>query len=197
MNRFRTLLGGAVASSLLIGLMAGGGALASDRIPVSSLDDVNLSVANRIGAVDNVVVAMNGRLGRILSALPEGHPPSPIFESLDATRSVFGTLVATIDSRLCNQDAILGSGDSSLADGDVYAGDPSSSGLLNQLGSVRRVLSEANGRLVRILGSHPPGPIDEARSGLITVRASVVAGYEGITGRLGDGIHPPSPCFDN
>ncbi len=183
-----------VASIVCLG--AGAHALGADRIPVSSVDDPNLSLVNRIGAVDNVVVAMDARLGRILSALPEGYPPAPILESLSATRSSLGTLIATVDTQLCNTDGVIGSGDASLADGDVYASDVTATGLTNQLGSVRAVLAEANGRLIRIAGAFPAGPpVREVQAALTAVRASSAAGYEAITDRLGDAIHPPSPCF--
>lgn len=91
---------------------------------------------------------------------------------------------------------MIGSGDASLADGDVYAADATATGLTNQLGSVSRVLAEANGRLVRISGAMPPGPpVDELHHALTAVRDSSAAGFEAITDRLGDGVHPPSPCF--
>lgn len=186
---------GPIVAALVILLTAGGTALASDRIPVSSVDDTSVSIANRIGAVDNVVVAMDGRLDRILAALPAGHPPSPIFESLAATRSSFGTLISTIDARLCTQDGVIGSGDASLADGDVYASDTSSTGLVNQLASVRSVTTELNGRMIRILGALPPGPpVREVQDALLDVRFDATSGFDAITGRLGDSIHPPSPC---
>lgn len=187
---------GVVSLAAIVSLGAGGTAFGTDRIPVTSVDDSSLSLVNRISAVDNVVVAMDARLERILAALPEGHPPAPIFESLTATRSSLGTLIFTIDTRLCTQDGVIGSGDASLTDGDIYASDASATGLTNQLGSVRNVLAEANGRLVRIIGSfpegYPPAPIVE---GLTAVRASSAAGFEAITDRLGDAVHPPSPCF--
>lgn len=181
----------------IVSLGAGANAFGADRIPVSSVDDGNLSIVNRIGAVDNVVVAMDGRLGRIFSALPEGHPPGPILEGLIATRSSLGTLIATIDTQLCDQDGVIGTGDASLADGDIYASDVTATGLANQLGSVRAVVAEANGRLVRIAGAYPPGPpVREVQVALTDVRASSAAGFEAITDRLGDAIHPPSPCFN-
>jgi hypothetical protein len=159
------------------------------------VDDPGLSIVNRIGAVDNVVVAMDARLGRILVALPVGHPPAPIFENLTATRSSLGVLIATIDTQLCNTDGVIGSGDASLADGDVYASDTTATGLTNQLGSVRAVLAEANGRLVRIAGAYPPGPpTREVQAALAVVRISSTAGFEAITDRLGDAIHPPASC---
>ncbi len=195
MPRFPVHLIGAISVAVIVGLGTIGTALAGDRIPVSSTDNTSLSLVNRIAAVDNVVVAMDGRLGRILTALPAGHPPSPIFESLTATRSSFGTLIGTIDAQLCNQD-VIGSGDASLADGDIYAADATSTGLVNQLGSVSRVLAEANGRLVRIGGAIPPGPpTDELHHALTAVRDSSAAGFEAITVSLSDGVHPPSPCF--
>ena len=195
MNRIRLFLTAILASTLVAASLLAAAVAAGDRIPVSSVDDTSISIANRIAAVDNVVVAVDGRLGRILGALPEGHPPAPIFESLTATRSSLDTIVGTIDARLCTTDGVIGSGDASLADGDVYASDTSSTGLLNQLSSVRGVLSEANGRLVRIYGAVPPGPPgDEARAALTAVRTHAVAGFDAIAGRLGDAIHPPSPC---
>jgi hypothetical protein len=185
-----------VSLASVVSLGAGANAFGADRIPVSSVDDASLSLVNRIGAVDDVVVAMDGRLGRILAALPEGYPPSPIFESLTGARSSLGTLIATIDTQLCNTDGVIGSGDASLVDGDVYASDVTATGLTNQLGSVRAVLAEANGRLVRIAGAYPAGPpVREVQAALTGVRASAAAGFEAITDRLGDAIHPPSPCF--
>jgi hypothetical protein len=171
------------------------GAVASDRVPVRSVDDASLSVVNRIGAVDNVVVAMDARIDRITGSLPEGHPPAPIFESLTATQASLHTLIATIDTRLCSQDATYGSGDASLADGDVFAEDRTTSGLTNQLGSVRTVLAEANGRLIRIIGSIPSGlPARELELALAAVRHTSAAGFDAIAIRLGVDIHPPSPC---
>lgn len=169
---------------------------AAARIPVSSVDDSGTSLVNRIGAVDNVVVAMGDRLDRILGSLAEGHPPAPIFESLVATRSSLEVLIGTIDNRICNTDGVIGSGDAALADSDAFAADASSTGILNQLSSVRGVIGEANGRLIRIYGVIPPGlPTAELRSALITVRGHAVADFEAIGSRLGDAIHPPSPCF--
>jgi hypothetical protein len=178
-----------------ISLLTAAGAFASDRVPVRSVDDTNLSIVNRIGAVENVVGAMDARIDRIIGSLPEGHPPSPIFESLTATQTSLHMLIATIDSRLCSQDATYGSGDASLADGDVFAEDRTSSGLANQLGSVRTVLAEANGRLVRVIGSMPPGsPTREIEDALMAVRHSSAAGFDAIAVRIGGDIHPPSPC---
>ena len=182
-----------VALAATLGLATAATTLgATDRIPVSSTDNTSLSIVNRIGAVDNVVVAMNGRLDRILgSVLPE-HPPVPIFE----TRSSLGTLIVTINAQLCNTDGVIGTGDASLADADVFAADLSATGLDNQLTSVSRVLAEANGRLVRILGSHPPSPIaPDVQVALNAVRNHAIAGFEAITSRLGDDVHPPSPCI--
>ena len=185
-----------VSLASIVGLGAVANTLGADRIPVASVDDTNLSLVNRIGAVDNVVAAMDSRLGRILAALPAGYPPSPIYESLSSTRSSLGTLIATVDTQLCNTDGVSGSGDASLADGDVYASDATATGLTNQLGSVRAVLAEATGRLVRIAGAFPAGPpVREVQDALTAVRASSAAGFEAITDRLGDAIHPPSPCF--
>lgn len=195
MNRIRLFLAAVAASTVVASSLFAAAVAAGDRIPVSSVDDTSISIANRIGAVDNVVVAVDGRLGRILAALPEGRPPTPIFESLDATRVSLDGIIRTVDARLCTTDGVIGSGDASLADGDVYASDSSSTGLLNQLSSVRGVLSEANGRLIRIYGAYPPGPsVDEARAALVAVRSHAVAGFEAISSRLGDAIHPPSPC---
>jgi hypothetical protein len=195
MSRFPARRLAAVALVLVATLGLGTAATAlgaTDRIPVSSTDNTSLSIVNRIGAVDNVVVAMDGRLERILAAVSPEHPPAPIFE----TRSSLGTLIGTIDAQLCNTDGVLGTGDASLADGDVFASDVSATGLANQLSSVSRVLVEANGRLVRILGSHPPSPIaPEVQSALGAVRGDAAAGFEAISGRIGDGVHPPSPCF--
>jgi hypothetical protein len=45
-------------------------------------------------------------------------------------------------------------------------------------------------------GAYPPGPpSNEVRTALISVRSNAVAGFEAITGRLGDATHPPGPCF--
>jgi len=192
MSRFPYRRLAAVALVATLSLATAATALgATDRIPVSSTDNTSLSIVNRIGAVDNVVLAMNGRLDRILgSVLPE-HPPAPIFEA----RSSLGTLIGTIDAQLCNTDGVIGTADASLADGDVFASDLSTTGLDNQLTSVSRVLVEANGRLVRILGSHPPSPIaPDVQNAMSAVRGHAAAGFEAITNRLGDAIHPPSPC---
>jgi hypothetical protein len=162
---------------------------------VRSVDDVSLSIVNRIGAVDNVVGAMDARIDRIVGSLPEGHPPSPILEGLTATQASFHTLIATIDSRLCSQDATYGAGDASLADADVFAEDRTSAGLTNQLGSVRTVLGEANGRLIGIIGFFAPGPpVRELEDALTAVRQSSAAGFDAIAVRIGTDIHPPSPC---
>lgn len=178
-----------------VSLAAATAALATDRVPVRSVDDTSLSIVNRIAAVDNVVGAMDSRLDRIIGSLPEGHPPAPIFESLTATQASLNTLIATIDTRLCSQDGTYGSGDASLADGDVFAEDLTTSGLTNQLGSVRTVLAEANGRLVRIIGSIPPGsPTFELDAALSAVRHTSAAGFDAIAVRIGGDIHPPSPC---
>jgi hypothetical protein len=192
MSRFPHRRLAAVAIVAILSLATAATALgATDRIPVSSTDNTSLSIVNRIGAVDNVVVAMNGRLDRILGSVLPLHPPAPIF----VTRSSLGTLIGTIDAQLCNTDGVVGTGDASLADGDVFASDLSTTGLDNQLTSVSRVLAEANGRLVRILGSHPPAPIaPDVQSALSAVRSHAAAGFEAITNRLGDEIHPPSPC---
>jgi hypothetical protein len=176
-------------------LLEASGAVAADRVPVRSVDDTSLSIVNRIAAVDNVVGAMDSRLDRIIGSLPEGHPPAPIFESLTATQASLNTLIATIDTRLCSQDGTYGSGDASLADGDVFAEDLTTSGLTNQLGSVRTVLAEANGRLVRIIGSIPAGPPTfELDAALSAVRHTSAAGFDAIAVRLGGDMHPPSPC---
>jgi hypothetical protein len=195
MTRFPARLVAIVSIFACISLLTAAGAVASDRVPVRSVDDASLSLVNRIGAVDNVVGAMDARIDRIIGSLPEGHPPAPIFESLTATQASLHTLIATIDTRLCSQDAAYGSGDASLADGDVFAEDQTASGLTNQLGSVRSVLSEANGRLIRIIGSFPPGPpTREIEDALTAVRHSSAAGFDAIAVRIGVEIHPPSPC---
>jgi hypothetical protein len=184
-----------VSLSAVIGLVASGTALGADRIPVSSVDNTTLSLVNRIGAVDNVVGAMDARIDRILGSLPEGQPPSPILEGLTAAQGSLHTLITTIDNRLCTTDGTIGSGDASLSDGDAFADDVTSNGLTNQLGAVRTVLAEANGRLVRIGGNFPSGPptveLDQALS---AVRHSSVAGFDAIAVRLGGDLHPPSPC---
>jgi hypothetical protein len=196
MPHIRARLVAVLSLTAVLGAGIGATVLAGDRIPVTSVDDTSLPVANRIGAVDNVVVTMDARLGRILAALPDGHPPAPIFESLVTTRSSLGSLIATIDTQLCNTDGVGGSGDASLSDGDLYASDTTATGLTNQLGSVRGVLAEANGRLVRIAGALPPGPpTHEVQTALSAVRASSAAGFEVITDRLGDAIHPPASCI--
>jgi hypothetical protein len=178
-----------------VSLAMAGSTLGTDRVPVKSVDDTSLSIVNRIGAADNVVGAMDARIDRIVGSLPEGHPPAPIFEGLTATQTSLHALIATIDTRLCFQDATYGSGDASLADGDVFAEDSTSSGLTNQLGSVRTVLAEANGRLVRVIGSMPSGPpVAELVDALTAVRHSASAGFDAIAVRLGGDIHPPSPC---
>jgi hypothetical protein len=178
-----------------VSLVTAAGAGASDRVPVQSVDDPGLSLVNRIGAVDNVVAAMDARIDRIIGSLPEGHPPAPIFESLTATQTSLHTLIATIDTRLCSQDGTYGSGDASLADGDVFAEDRTTTGLTNQLGSVRTVLAEANGRLIRIIGSMPPGPpVRELDDALMAVRQASAFGFDAIAVRIGVDIHPPSPC---
>jgi hypothetical protein len=194
-NRIRLFLTAILASTLVAGSLLAAAVAAGDRIPVSSVDDTSISIANRIAAVDNVVVAVDGRLGRILAAYPPGPPVVPVSDSLVATRQSLGVIINSVDARLCTTDGIIGTGDASLADGDIYASDSSSTGLLNQLSSVRGVLSEANGRLVRIYGAYPPGPpTDEVRAELTAVRTHAVAGFDAIASRLGDAIHPPSPC---
>ncbi len=181
-----------------ITLLTAAGAVASERVPVRSVDDASLSIVNRIGAVDNVVTAMDARIDRVIGSLPEGHPPSPIFESLTATQASLDTVIATIDARLCSQDAIFGSGDASLADGDVFAEDRTANGLTYQLASVRTVLAEANGRLIRVIGSMPPGPpVREIEDALTAVRSSSATGFDAIAVRIGVDIHPPSPCHSN
>jgi hypothetical protein len=195
MNRIRPFLAAVLASTIVAASLLAAAVAAGDRIPVSSVDDTSISIANRIGAVDNVVVAVDGRLDRILAALPPGPPVVPVSDGLVATRQSLGVIVNTVDARLCTTDGVIGTGDASLADGDVYASDSSSTGLLNQLSSVRGVLSEANGRLVRIYGAFPPGPpTDDVRAALTAVRTHAVAGFDAIASRLGDTIHPPSPC---
>jgi hypothetical protein len=195
MTRFPARLVAIVSIAACISLLTAAGAVASDRVPVRSVDDASLSFVNRIGAVDNVLGAMDARIDRIIRSMPEGHPPSPIFESLTATQASLHTLIATIDTRLCSQDAAYGSGDASLADGDVFAEDQTASGLTNQLGSVRSVLSEANGRLIRIIGSFPPGPpTREIEDALTAVRHSSAVGFDAIAVRIAVEIHPPSPC---
>ena len=194
MTRFPARLVTIVSIVACVSLSAGGVA-ASDRIPVQSVDDTSLSIGNRIGAVDNVVTAMDARIDRIIGSLPEGHPPAPIIQGLTLTQASLHTLIATIDSRLCSQDAAYGSGDASLADSDVFAEDRTSTGLTNQLGSVRTVLGEANGRLVRIIGSLPPGPpVREIEDALTAVRDSSAAGFDAIAIRIGVDIQPPSAC---
>jgi hypothetical protein len=195
MTRFPTRLVTIVSLVACVGLAAAPGAVAADRLPVRSVDDSSLSIANRIGAVNNVVIAMDARIDRIIGSLPEGHPPAPIFESLTATQASMHTVIATIDSRLCTQDTTYGTGDASLADGDVFAEDRTASGLTNQLGSVRTVLAEANGRLIRIIGSMPSGlPVQELDDALTAVRQTAAAGFDAIAIRIGTDIHPPSPC---
>lgn len=195
MTRFPARLVTIVSIVACLSLAAAAGAVAADRVPVQSVDDSSLSIVNRIGAVANVVGAMDARIDRIIGSLPEGHPPSPILESLTATQASLHTLIATIDTRLCSQDATYGSGDASLADGDVFAEDRTTSGLTNQLGSVRTVLAEANGRLIRIIGSYPPGPpTRELEDAVTAVRHSSAAGFDAIAVRIGLDIHSPSPC---
>jgi hypothetical protein len=195
MIRFPARLVTIVSLVACVSLAAAPGAFAADRLPVRSVDDSSLSIANRIGAVDNVVTAMDARIDRIIGSLPAGHPPSPIFEGLTATQASMHTLIATIDSRLCTQDATYGTGDASLADGDVFAEDRTAGGLTNQLGSVRTVLAEANGRLIRIIGSMPAGPpVSDLEAALTAVRHTAAAGFDAIAVRIGTDIHPPSPC---
>lgn len=195
MTRFPARLVTIVSIVACLSLAAVAGAVAADRVPVQSVDDSSLTIVNRIGAVDNVVRAMDARIDRIIGSLPEGHPPSPIFESLTATQASLHTLIATIDTRLCSQDATYGSGDASLADGDVFAEDRTTSGLINQLGSVRTVLAEANGRLIRIVASFPPGPpVRELDDALTAVRHTSAVGFDAIAVRIGVDLHPPSPC---
>jgi hypothetical protein len=195
MNRIPARLVTIVSMVACLSLATAAGSVASDRVPVQSVDDSSLSIVNRIGAVDNVVGAMDARIDRIIGSLPEGHPPAPIFESLTATQASLHTLIATIDSRLCSQDGTYGAGDASLADGDVFAEDRTTSGLTNQLGSVRTVLAETNGRLIRIIGSMPPGPpTREIEDALTAVRHSSAAGFDAVAVRIGADIHPPSPC---
>lgn len=197
MTRSRTLLAGGISAALLIGALAGPTIGAPERIPVSSTDDSTLSIANRIAAVDHVVVAMGGRLDRIVGTLPEGHPPSPILEGLSATRSTIGALIGTIDAQVCNQDGVIGTGDASLADADAFATDSTSTGLVNQLTSVRGVVNEARGRLIRIAGAFPPGPpVTEVQGALMTVRSHAVLAFETAGQRIQDGVHPPSPCVN-
>jgi hypothetical protein len=75
------------------------------------------------------------------------------------------------------------------------AGDGTTVGLTNQLGSVRSVLTEANGRLIRIGSAYPAGPpVRELDEALTAVRNSAAAGYDAIAARLGWDFHPPSPC---
>jgi hypothetical protein len=50
--------------------LSAAGAVASDRVPVQSIDDTSLSTGNRIGAVDNVATAMDARIGRIIGLCP-------------------------------------------------------------------------------------------------------------------------------
>ena len=195
MTRLPARLIAVVSILACMSLLATTGAVAGDRVPVRSIDDTSLSIVNRIAAVDNVVGAMDARIDRIIGSLPDGHPPAPIFESLTATQASLHTLIATIDTRLCSQDSTYGSGDASLADGDVFAEDRTASGLTNQLGSVRSVLSEANGRLIRVIGSFPPGPpTREIEDALTAVRHSSAVGFDAIAVRIGVDIHPPSPC---
>lgn len=195
MTRFPARLVAIVSIVACVSLAIAGSTLGADRVPVKSVDDTSLSIVNRIGAVDNVVGAMDARIDRITGSLPEGHPPAPIFESLTATQASLHTLIATIDTRLCSQDATYGSGDASLVDGDVFAEDRTTTGLTNQLGSVRTVLAEGNGRLIRILGSLPPEPpTREIEDALMAVRHSSAAGFDAIAVRIGVDIHPPSPC---
>ncbi|HEX2754088.1 MAG TPA: hypothetical protein VHM48_01420 [Candidatus Limnocylindrales bacterium] len=195
MIRIRTLITGGLSSTILIGALAGGTFAAPERIPVSSVDDQSLSISNRIAAVDHVVLAMGGRLDRIVASLPADHPPVPILGGLISTRSTIGTLIETIDAQVCNQDGVTGTGDSSLADADAFAQDSSSTGLLNQLSSVRGVLAEGRGRLIRIAGAYPAGPpVDEVRNALLTVRSDAVIAFETVNVRIDDGNHPPSPC---
>lgn len=195
MTRFPARLVTIVSIVACLSLAAASAAVAADRVPVQSVDNTSLSIANRIGAVDNVVGAMDTRIDRIIGSLPEEHPPSPIFESLTATQTSLHTLIATTDTRLCSQDATYGSGDASLADGDVFAEDRTTSGLTNQLDSVRKVLAEANGRLIRITGALPPGPpTREIEDALTAVRHTSAAGFDAIAVRIGVDVHPPSPC---
>ncbi len=70
-------------------------ALGADRIPVKSIDDTSTSLVNRIGAIDNVVVAMDARIDRIprrpareSPAVPDlrgadRHPGLPRYPDLD------------------------------------------------------------------------------------------------------------------
>ena len=150
-RRIRPFFVGALSATLLLSAVLAATVVAGDRIPISSVDDGSLSQANRISAVDNVIVAIEGRLQRIIGAIPPGPPVIPVSDGLSATRQSLGTIIGTVDSRLCTQDGVFGQGDASLADGDAFATDASSTGLVNQLSSVRGVVSEANGRLIRIL----------------------------------------------
>ncbi|MEA2518785.1 MAG: hypothetical protein QOF49_865 [Chloroflexota bacterium] len=197
MTRFRTVLAGGLSSMTLIATLVGAANAAPGRIPVSSTDDANQSIPNRIAAVDHVVVAMGGRIDRIVAGLPEGHPPSPILAALGGARSSIGALIGTIDTRVCNQDGVIGTGDASLADSDAFAADSSSTGLVNQLDSVTGVLGEAQGRLIRIIGAYPPGaPTVDVQNALLAVRSAAAAAFETISGRVADGVHPPSPCVN-
>ena len=104
-------------------------------------------------------------------------------------------MIATVDAEICTQDGMFGTGGSNLADSDVFAGDGTTAGLINQLGSVRFVLSEANGRLIRIGGAYPAGPpVREVEEALTAVRNGAAAGFDAIAARLGRDLYPPSPC---
>lgn len=189
-------IGSAVIGALSAMVVLAAAVSATDRIAITSLDDASASMANRITAVDRVVVALDARLQRIVGAFPPGPPVTPVADGLRATRQSLGTIVGSVDARLCTQDAVIGLGDASLADGDVFASDISSTGLVNQLSSVRAVAAEANARLLRIYGAYPAGPpVDEARTALIAVRNDTVAAFVAITDRLGDAVFPASPCF--
>lgn len=195
MTRFPARLVATMSIVACISLLTATGVVASNRVPVRFVHDAGLSIVHRIGAVDNVVVAMDARIDRITASLSDGQPPAPIFESLTATQASLHSLIATIDTRLCSQDVTYGSGDASLADADVFAEDRTTTGLTNRLGSVRTVLAEATGRLIRVIGAMPPGPpTREIENALMAVRHSSAAGFDAIAIRIGVDIHPPSPC---
>ncbi len=50
--------------------------------------------------------------------------------------------------------------------------------------------------MVRIIGALPPGPpTRDVQDALVHAWLDAAADFDAITIRLGDGVHPPSPCL--
>ena len=200
-TRARSSLIGALLLTIALPGIAGAGA----RIPVNSVDDPGQPVANRVAAVENIVLATNARLGRVSTMLPNPGPPGEptlLVDAIIAAHLAYAALANDIVA-VCNGRPIVGTGAATISDADGYATDTSQTGIARQVGSIATVLTNADRRLGRIFV--PPNPIypEPGPPGAPTLAAlgslfvAVSEGDEALAEWLGvppNPVYPPNPC---